>query len=161
MISMLSLAALTLFPALWMATGALDNIRHPDLNRQVVSRVMRLELMEQQYPDDFARISHRRIKSDGLIRFLFGIIVLAELTAALLLLAGAIGLGLAAIGAADLATMRDIALAGAVVFTGVWAGFLAGGNYFCYYFCHFEGQFTHFCLAIWGAITCGILILAV
>lgn len=155
------LAAMTVFLGMWMTTGALDNIRYPELNRQVVARVLRLELMEQQYPEDFARIAHRRVKSDGVIRFLFALIVLFESVAALLLLFGSAALGLAALGFVELNIARDISLAGAIVFTGVWAGFLAGGNYFCYYFCHFEGQFTHFCLALWGAITCAVLILAV
>jgi hypothetical protein len=34
-----------------------------------------------------------------------------------------------------------------------WAGFLIGGNYFCYWYSHFPGQSTHFQLVLWGTAT--------
>ncbi len=47
-----------------------------------------------------------------------------------------------------------------MVFTTIWAGFLIGGNYLCRFQNHFEGQFTHFLLVIWGSIVTTLLVLA-
>lgn len=143
----------------WMVTGALDNWRFPELNRAAVATVLRLDRMAEQYPDDFAHVAHRRVESDGLIRIGFRIIVIWESLAAILLCLGAGMLGIAWLAGGDPALARDVALAGALAFTINWAGFLIGGNYFCYYYCHFEGQFTHFILVIWGAVVVAFLAL--
>lgn len=155
--SLLALAIMAALPGLWMVTGVADNWRVPELNRATVERVMRLELMERDYPDDFARVAHRRVESRAVINTAFRLIVVIETLAAILLVGGAGLLALAALGVAEPALARSVALAGALVFTAVWGGFLIGGNYFCYYYCHYEGQFTHFLLAIWGSITVAVL----
>lgn len=150
-------AVMTGLIGLWMLSGAFDNWRFPDLNRATVSRVMRLELMEEQYPEDFARVAHRRVNNPVVINIAFRLLTLWETFAAVLLCTGAALLGLAAITGTPTELGQDIALIGALAFTMNWAGFLIGGNYFCYYYCHFEGQFTHFMLLIWGAVVCAML----
>ncbi|MEM7213363.1 MAG: DUF2165 family protein [Pseudomonadota bacterium] len=144
----------------WMVTGAVDNWRFPELNRAAVETVLRMDRMAEQYPDDFAHVAHRRVTHDGLIRIGFRIIVIWESLAALLLCIGTALLGFATLTGTDPGLARDVALAGALTFTVNWAGFLIGGNYFCYYYCHFEGQFTHFMLVIWGAVVVAFLALA-
>jgi hypothetical protein len=32
----------------------------------------------------------------------------------------------------------------------IWAGFIVGGNYFHYYYCHQWGQSNHFMFMYWG-----------
>ena len=64
-------AVMTGLIGLWMASGAIDNWRLPELNRATVARVMRLDLMEQQYPEDFAHVSHRRIDNPRVINLDF------------------------------------------------------------------------------------------
>ena len=152
-------ALMTGLIGLWMVTGALDNWRFPDLNRAAVATVLRMDRLAEQYPEEFAQVAHRRLTDDGVIRLLFRIVVLWESVAALLLCVGAALLALSGLFGADPATARAIALAGAMAFTANWAAFLIGGNYFCYYYCHFEGQFTHFLLVIWGSVVTGILML--
>lgn len=157
---LLAEALMTGLIGLWMVTGAVDNWRFPDLNRAAVATVLRMERMAAQYPEEFAHVAHRRLTDDRVIRFLFRVVVLCETLAALLLCLGASLLAVAGLVGADPALAHTVALAGAMVFTAIWAGFLIGGNYFCYYYCHFEGQFTHFLLVIWGSIVTTLLVLA-
>ena len=153
-------ALMTGLVGLWMVTGAFDNWRFPDLNRAAVATVLRMDRMAEQYPEEFAQVAHRRLTDDRAIRFLFRMVVLWETIAALLLCLGALLLAFAGLVGTDPDPARTIALAGAMAFTATWAGFLIGGNYFCYYYCHFEGQFTHFLLVIWGSVVTAMLVLA-
>jgi hypothetical protein len=45
---------------LWMAVAVYDNWRHAKLNRDGVAMVMRFDLMERDYPDDYKIVAHRR-----------------------------------------------------------------------------------------------------
>ena len=151
---------LTLSIAAWIATGALDNWLHPRLNLDAVRMVVSLEAMAREYPAEYAGLAHRRMTDPRRIAALFYLIVAWESLTALLLLAGAALLGAAALGAETAEAGRMLATLGAVAFTLCWAGFLAGGNYFGYWYCHFPAQATHFFLAIWGSLVTGILILS-
>ncbi len=153
-------AVMTGLIGLWMATGALDNWRFPELNRATVAQVMRMERMEQQYPEEFSHVAHRRVSDVRVVNLAFRLIVLWESLSAILLCLGSAMLAVAALTGGDIGFARNIAIAGALSFTVNWAGFLIGGNYLCYYYCHFEGQFTHFMLVIWGSLVCTLLVLS-
>ena len=157
--TLFALAVLTGLAGLWMATGVWDNWRFPEVNRRLVGEVMRLERLETAYPEVFAPVAHRRASARS-IRLCFRAVVLWETSAALLLCAGAAMLFGAALAGSEGAVARPVALLGALAFTATWAGFLAGGNYFLYYYCHFEGQMSHFMLLIWGTTTTLALLLA-
>lgn len=79
--------------------------------------------------------------------------VIMETIAALLLCAGAVLMTL------PLDVARLIALLGALAFTANWTGFLIGGEYFCYCYCHFGSQATHLILAIWVTLVSGLLLI--
>ena len=152
-------SGLTLSIAAWIITGVIDNWRHPGLNLEAVRKVVSLEAMARDYPAEYAILAHRRMTNPARIRALFGLIVAWESLTALLLGAGGLMLAGAALGLGDPATARTAALLGAVAFTLCWAGFLAGGNYFSYWYCHFPAQATHFFLAIWGSVVTGVLLI--
>lgn len=149
----LSQALLVASLAGWIITGVVDNMLYPKINRDVVAMVMRLELLEQEWPKEFAQVAHRRVESDAVITWAFRALVAWEALASLLLTLGAIALLMGTVGTADLDWARGFASLGVIVFTLTWAGFLVGGNYFCYWYCHFAPQVTHFMLAIWGSVT--------
>ena len=136
----------------WMLSGVLDNWRHPHLNESAVAMVMWFDLMEAEYPEDFAHVKHRKVENPKVVRAMFYLLVLWESIAALLLLAGTVLLVLALFGGAGGETARAVATLGALAFTMNWAGFLIGGNYFCYWYCHFSAQATHMMLALWGTL---------
>ena len=101
MIAALMLAA----PGLWLCVAAYDNWRAPALNRDLLRQVVRLELMERDYPDAFALVAHRRLDNPRLIAALFALIRWAEtLCAALMLIAaGMLALDPAALWLAQIA----------------------------------------------------------
>lgn len=136
----------------WMLSGVLDNWRHPLLNENAVAMVMRFELMEADYPEDFAHVKHRKVENPKVIRAMFILLVLWESVAALFLSVGTVSLVLALFGVAEVEMARTLATLGALAFTANWAGFLIGGNYFCYWYCHFPAQATHMMLALWGTL---------
>ena len=142
---------LTALPAAWMMLGVLDNIRYPDINRNDVSRVLRLDSLEE-WPEVYARVSHRRITDPRAVRFIFGLIVFAECLAAVLLSAGAIALAAQLTGLWPGGVPLLLARAGALVFTCVWGGMLIGGQWFYYWYGDF-GQQTHLLALIWGMCT--------
>jgi hypothetical protein len=43
-------------------------------------------------------------------------------------------------------------------FVLIWAGFIIGGNYFHYYYCHQWGQSNHFMFMYWGFFVLLVLI---
>ena len=150
---------LTLSIAAWIVTGVIDNWRHPRLNLEAVRTVVSLDAMARDYPAEYAVLAHRRLTDPARIKALFTLIVLWESLTALLLCAGAALLAFAALGLTDPGLAQTVALLGAVAFTLCWAGFLAGGNYFSYWYCHFPAQATHFFLAIWGSVVTGVLLI--
>lgn len=145
--------------AAWMLAGVYNNWRFPRLNEAAVAMVMRFEMMEQTYPEDFAVVKHRKVTNPKLIRLMFYAMVLSETLAAALLSAGAVLLMLALGGGFPVDLGRFVALLGALAFTANWTGFLIGGEYFCYWYCHFGSQATHMMLAIWGTLLIVLLVL--
>lgn len=158
MIDVLAIAqtVLTGCLAAWMISGVYDNWRHPELNRTSVAMVMQFELMARDYPDDFAHLRYRQIKNPKIIDAVFRLLVLYETTAAIGLSIGTGMMVAGLIGAVDIELARNAAMIGALLFTTNWVGFLVGGNYFAYWYCHFEAQATHFMLMLWGL---GVIIL--
>ncbi len=143
---------------IWMAVAVYDNWRHPRLNREAVATVMRLDLMARDFPEDYAFVSHRRVVNNRIIDVAFYAIRWAETFAAAILgLASALLMG-AAFGWIPLAFAQALAVLATTYFCAIWAGFIIGGNYFHYYFCHQWGQSNHFMFMYWGMFVLVILI---
>ncbi|WP_299652281.1 DUF2165 domain-containing protein [uncultured Tateyamaria sp.] len=145
--------------AAWLTLGVRDNILHPSVNETYTAEVMEMTRMKADYPDAFAHVAHRAVTNRALQQLAFRAIVGAELIATLVLWAGVIGLIMALAGMAEAETGRIIAMAGTMVFTAVWAGFLIVGNHFCYWFCHEGAQNTHYQMTLWGVATMILLAL--
>ncbi|MEE4210190.1 MAG: DUF2165 family protein [Parvularcula sp.] len=143
-------AALVAGLGLWMAVAVADNWRHPRLNEEAVAMVVRFDLMARDHPEDFAHIAHRRIDDPTLIRRMFHAIRLAETLAAVVLFGSALLLVLAAGGAVPGTIATGAAIVSAAFFTLIWGGFIIGGNYFAYWYCHQWAQSNHFMLLYWG-----------
>ncbi|WP_270732566.1 DUF2165 family protein [Shimia sp. Alg240-R146] len=139
-----------LLPTLWLTTGVRDNILHPSVNEVFTAQVLTMERMEEDYPDEYARVAHRAIKNRVWQTGLFRLIVAAEVMTVAVMWVGAVLLALAAIGYTLPSMARDVALIGALMFTGVWSMFTIVGNHFNYWFCHEGAQNTHFQLLLWG-----------
>jgi len=152
-------AALVAGLGTWMAVAVTDNWRHPKLNRDAVAMVMRLDLMERDFPDDYKVVAHRRIDNEAFITLCFNLIRLAETAAAVILFAAALALALASFGAADMAFATNAALLATTFFILIWSGFIVGGNYFHYYFCHQWGQSNHFMFMYWGFFVLLVLLI--
>ncbi|MBI1416803.1 MAG: DUF2165 family protein [Limimaricola sp.] len=143
-------AALVSGPAVWMTVAVADNWRHPKLNEDAVAVVVRFDLMQEQYPDEFRMVSHRQITSPARIRLLFRAMRLAETLSALGLMISAVLLVLAAAGVVSGNVATGTAVLNATFFSMIWAGFVIGGNYFAYWYCHQWAQSNHFMLMYWG-----------
>ena len=143
----------------WMAVAVYDNWRHAALNRRAVAMVMSFESMERDYPEDFAIVAHRKITSPRLITLAFQTIRWTETLAALILLGSALLLACAALGLVATQTATLAALLSTAFFSLIWAGFIIGGNYFHYYYCHQWGQSNHFMFMYWGLFVLVILLL--
>ena len=141
-------AALVASLGLWMAVAVYDNWRHATLNREAVAMVMRFDLMAREYPEDYRLVAHRRIESEAVISAAFNAIRLVETVAALALFG--VALALAGFGQVDTDTARTAAMIATTFFILIWAGFIVGGNYFHYYYCHPWGQSNHFMFMYWG-----------
>jgi hypothetical protein len=152
-------AALVAGLGTWMALAVYDNWRHAKLNRDGVAMVMRFDIMERDYPDDFKLVAHRKVTNERAIALVFGAIRLAETLAALLLFAAVFGLFGAALGTFDSANAQVFAIVACAYFTLIWAGFIIGGNYFHYYYCHQWGQSNHFMFMYWGFFVLLVLML--
>ena len=85
----------------WIGIGALENIREPRLNADMVADVLAMRTMRREYPDQFALVGGNRVEDPGFHRFAFGAIVVGEGVATLLLIAGALDLAAAAFGLCD------------------------------------------------------------
>ncbi|KPA21226.1 hypothetical protein shim_26910 [Shimia sp. SK013] len=139
-----------LLPTLWLTTGVRDNILHPSVNEVFTAQVLTMERMKEDYPDEYARVAHRAIKSRAWQTRFFRLIVAAEVMTVAVMWVGVVLLALAATGYAFPSMARDVALIGALMFTGVWSMFTIVGNHFSYWFCHEGAQTTHFQLLLWG-----------
>ncbi|MEM0947743.1 MAG: DUF2165 family protein [Pseudomonadota bacterium] len=159
-VTLLAQAAITGCLAAWTVTAVRDNWMHPALNLEAVAMVMRFDRMAEEYPEDFARIAHRKIDDPRLHRLTFRLIVACETTAAILLILGTLLMFMAAFGAVGITAAKAVAVAGTVAFASTWAGFVAGGNHFAYWYCHEGAQTTHMLLVSWG-ILATILLLVV
>lgn len=151
--------AAILFLAAWMFTGVKDNWLHPDMNRAIVAVILRIERLEQLYPDDFAQVRHRRVESAFWHRAIFRLIVIWESLTVILCSIAAGAMVWALVGDGSLEFARALALLGATAFTATWAGFLSFGNHWVYWYCHEWGQNSHFQLLLWGLAT--MILLAV
>ncbi|MEM7722073.1 MAG: DUF2165 family protein [Pseudomonadota bacterium] len=152
-------AALVAALGVWMAVAVYDNWRHAQLNREAVAMVMRFDIMERDYPEDYKIVAHRKVTSEAVITMMFNIIRVAETLAALVLLGAACGLLGAALGAFSVETATIFAIVGTAYFSLIWAGFIIGGNYFHYYYCHQWGQSNHFMFMYWGFFVMLVLML--
>lgn len=136
--------------AAWLSLGLRDNIMHPSLNETYTAEVMEMTRMKEAFPEEYAQVAYRAVTSRAIQKLAFRLIVLAELAAVLLLWAGAGALFLALTGLMSTETATALALAAAMLFTAIWAGFLVVGNYFLYWFCHEDAQNTHYQMTLWG-----------
>ncbi|MEM8630262.1 MAG: DUF2165 family protein [Pseudomonadota bacterium] len=152
-IFLLAQTGLTAALAAWMFTGARDNILYPAMNENIVRMLMQFDLIAEEYPEDFAKVAHRRVENPRLIRIAFIGIVISETIATLVLAVGTIALLGALFGTTEPDTAQAIALLGAFLFTMNWAGFLVGGNHYAIWYCHQGSQHTHFALVIWGTLS--------
>jgi len=150
MILLLVAAILVSGPAVWMTFAVADNWLHPRLNEEAVAMVMRFDMMAVEYPDDFKLLAHRRIEDPEKIRRAFQGIRLAETLAAIAMSVSALLLAGAAFGYFDTVTAVTIAILSMAIFVSVWAGFIIGGNFFAYWYCHQWAQSNHFMLLYWG-----------
>ena len=139
--------------AAWMIVAVTDNWQHPDINLAGVAMVMRFDLMARDWPDDYAHVAHRRIDDPRLHRLAFRAIVTAETVAAVALVSSGLLFLLSAIGAVAPETAKSVAALSLIWFVAIWTGFIAGGNYFCYWYSHHSSQVTHYFLMIWGLVT--------
>lgn len=146
-------AASLAFLALWLSSGVYDNLRFPRLNEEYTADVLDMARMRADYPDAYAMVAHRRMSHRGLQVLAFRLVVIWELLAVLVMWAGVAAMAGAAGGLVAANSAGALAIAGALMFTATWAGFLIVGNYFCYYFGHEGAQNTHYQMTLWGLAT--------
>lgn len=152
-------AALVAGLGAWMTVAVADNWRYPKLNEEAVAMVVRFDLMAEQFPDDFAALAHRKIDDPRVIGLLFRAMRMAETIAAVLLLLASLWLLGAALGLTDALAAKALAVIGSAFFVSIWAGFIIGGNYFAYWYCHQWAQSNHFMVMYWGLFVLLILLL--
>lgn len=155
---LLSQAVCVFFLAAWLTTGVFENLVHSRLNSSFTAEVLAMTRMKEDYPEAFEDVAYRQISNPTLQQLLFRLIVLGEVVATVLLWTGFIALVMALVGVTEVSVARSLAVLGALAFTSVWAGFLVGGNWFCYWFCHEGAQNTHYQMTLWGMGT--LLLLA-
>ena len=114
----ISQIVLVALPAAWLSLGALDNLRHPDINRSDVAKVLALEALQNE-PQIRARVAHRAITDPVTVRRLFALIVLTEAIVSLALVSATIALVLALFGAVDSSFAHALAIYAVTGFTGV------------------------------------------
>ncbi|WP_224703397.1 DUF2165 family protein [Devosia aquimaris] len=148
---------MVLMPTLWLVLGALENIRAPAANGNMVADVLAMRLMRDQFPELYAVLGRNRIESQRLHRLLFAAIVTAETIVALVMVAGTLALLLAALGLVGLEPARVLAAIGMLGFCMIWSAFLVGGQW-VHYWAGAEGaQHTHLKLTLWGALVLVLL----
>ncbi|MBC6437757.1 MAG: DUF2165 family protein [Rhodobacteraceae bacterium] len=152
-------AALVASLGVWMAVAVADNWCHPKLNEDVLAAVVRFDLMAEQDPEHYRLLAHRRVDDPAMVTRLFHAIRLAETSAAVVLFVSAVLLVLAAGGAASVVLATGAAVLSTTFFTLIWAGFVIGGNYFAYWYCHQWAQSSHFMLMYWGFFVLIVLLI--
>lgn len=157
-LTLLGQAVLVAILAAWIGIGVIENIRFPPVNGDLVAMVMRMDRVREERPEIYEKVKSNRVENPRLHALAYRAIVAFELLSALLLSLGAVLLVLAAIGLAGPVFARGLSAAGALAFTLVWGGFLVGGQWFHYWAGWKDSQFTHFFLAVWGALTFQILV---
>ena len=141
------------FLALWLSTGAWDNLRYPAVNETFTAEVMDMARLRAEFPDAYALVAHRRITDRKLQRMAFRLVLIWEVLATVALWGGAIALLVALSGGLSRDSARVLALLAVLMFTATWAMFLVVGNHFCYWFGHEGAQNTHFQMTLWGMAT--------
>jgi len=116
--------------ATWLTIGAFENVFHPFLNETYTAEVMDMAHMRGDYPEAYQFVTYRHLTNVRLRQFLFRIITVWEVSAAVVLWIGAIALAMAASGALAPDTALALGLAGTMMFTATWCGFLIVGNWF-------------------------------
>ena len=154
---LLSQAVCIFFLAAWLTTGVFENLAHSRLNSTFTAQVMAMTRMKEEYPEAFEDVAYRRVLNPNVQKIFFGLILLVEIVASTLLWIGFIALVMALLGDADVSVARSLAVLGVLAFISVWAGFLVGGNWFCYWFCHEAAQNTHYQMTLWGLGTLVLL----
>ena len=149
----LAQTCLTGYLAAWLLLGVRDNIFNPSMNEVFTAEVLELNRIRESYPEAYRLIEGRRLTGRSSQRAAFVFVVICETLVCLLLWVAVFWMALALFGQADLESARTAALAGALGFTTIWAGFLVVGNHFAYWFCHEWAQNTHFQLTLWGVGT--------
>ncbi|MEM8592512.1 MAG: DUF2165 family protein, partial [Pseudomonadota bacterium] len=92
------------------------------------------------------------------IRRLFVLMRWAETVAAGLLTLSTLLLFLAAFGAVGAVAATGFGAVSVVFFASIWAGFIIGGNYFAYWYCHQWAQMNHFSLLFWALLVLIVLV---
>lgn len=150
---LLAQTASVFFITAWLSTGVYENLFKPDLNSTFTAQVLDMERMREEYPEAYADVAHRRISNPSVQKFLFRLIVVWELCATAVLWIAVGAMVLSVLGYIAPTQAKGLSIFGALLFTSTWAGFLIVGNWFCYWFCHYEGQNTHFQMTLWGMAT--------
>jgi predicted small integral membrane protein len=134
----------------WLGLGALENIRAPKVNFDLVVEVLTMARVSTLYPDIYQQVGRNRIDDPRLHKVLFGVIVAGECLVAVTLAGGAVALFGALGGWADVETARQIAIAGVIGFIALWGAFLVGGQWFHYWAGSEWAQAAHFFLVLCG-----------
>ena len=150
---LLAQTAAVFFITAWLSTGVYENLFKPTLNSTFTAQVLDMTRMREEYPQAYADVAHRRISNPNVQRILFRLIVLWEVIAVVVLWAATMMMVMALFAGADAQFSKGLGILGALLFTSTWAGFLIAGNWFCYWFCHYEGQNTHYQMTLWGMAT--------
>ena len=142
----------------WLVIGAYENIRAPDVNRDLVRDVFSMASIAEQAPDVYEQVKANRMTSHALQDTLFRLVVIFETVVAAGLVVSTLLLALAAIGVmpADIATI--VAGLSVLGFTLIWGLFLVGGNWFHYWVTHKPTQHTHYFMTFWGILTLIVLL---
>lgn len=141
------------FLALWLTSGAWDNLRYPDVNETFTAEVMEMARLRADYPDAFAMMAHRRVTNRTLQKAAFRLVLMWELLSTFALWGSVIMLAMALFGVHEVEAARDVSMIAVLMFTTTWAMFLIVGNHFCYWFGHEGAQNTHFQMTLWGLAT--------
>ena len=134
----------------WLTLAALENIRAPSVNRDLVAAVLSMETMGRAWPEIYEVFKRNRITDPRVHGCVFATIVAVESITALVLIGATLALVGAVLGLVGVDAARIIACAGTLGFTAIWGMFLIGGQWAHYWVGHEGAQATHFMLTLWG-----------
>lgn len=154
---LLAQTASVFFVTAWLSTGVFENLFMPEINSTFTAQVLNMERLREEYPEAYDKVAHRSISNPKVQKLLFRLIVFWELIAVATLWAATVLMVAALMGGGDVQLARGLSILSTLLFTSTWAGFLIVGNWFCYWFCHYEGQNTHFQMTLWGLATMVLL----